>query len=68
MRFCRAMGIYIVRIDAQRKVSAFSRQADELDAVLGLAVDAPRRLLYAISTKVPMASRWPPTAHGCMSP
>jgi hypothetical protein len=40
----------IVRIDAQRRATDFSRAGDGLDAVLGLAVDAQRRLLYAVST------------------
>jgi hypothetical protein len=37
----------IIRIDADAAVSNF---ADRLDPVLGIAVDSPRRVLYAVST------------------
>lgn len=40
----------IVRIDATREVSDFAGGAIGLDAVLGVAVDAPRRHLFAVST------------------
>jgi len=40
----------IVRIDAARQVSDFAGRAAGLDAVLGVAVDAPRRHLFAVST------------------
>src|SRR5471032_1684252 len=37
----------IVRIDADASVRDF---ADRLDPILGIAVDSPRRILYAVST------------------
>ena len=40
----------IVAIDRRGRTRAFSGAADGLDTVLGLAVDARRRLLYAVST------------------
>jgi len=40
----------IVAIDRRGKTRDFSRAEDGLDAVLGLAVDGRRRLLYAVST------------------
>jgi sugar lactone lactonase YvrE len=40
----------IVAIDKRGKVRDFSGPDDGLDTVLGLAVDARRRLLYAVST------------------
>ncbi|HSN20911.1 MAG TPA: SMP-30/gluconolactonase/LRE family protein [Usitatibacter sp.] len=40
----------IVRVDASEQVSDFASGAAGLDAVLGVAVDAPRRRLYAVST------------------
>lgn len=40
----------IVRVDASQQVSDFAGGAIGLDAVLGVAVDAPRRRLYAVST------------------
>jgi hypothetical protein len=40
----------ILRIDAQGAVTDFAGAAADLDAVLGLAVDGPRRRLYAVST------------------
>lgn len=40
----------IVRVDADRKVTSFADASANLDAILGLAVDAPRRVLYAVST------------------
>lgn len=41
-------GVY--RVDANGRLVAFSRAADDLDAVLGLAADAKRRRLYVVST------------------
>ncbi|HEX3098910.1 MAG TPA: SMP-30/gluconolactonase/LRE family protein [Usitatibacter sp.] len=43
-------GHRIVRIDENREESEFAGPAAGLDAVLGLAVDAPRRRLYAVTT------------------
>ncbi|MEH6461341.1 hypothetical protein [Chitinimonas sp. JJ19] len=40
----------IVVVDAKGRTKDFSRKTDKLDAVLGLAVDAPRGVLYAVST------------------
>lgn len=40
----------IVRVGPGKLVADFSKPADGLDYVLGLAVDSPRRRLYAIST------------------
>ena len=40
----------IVRIDAQQHVEEFAGAAADLDSVLGLAVDSPRHMLYAVST------------------
>lgn len=40
----------IVRIDSFNAVTQFAGSAAGLDSVLGLAVDAPRRILYAVST------------------
>ena len=40
----------ILRIDAEQHVTEFAGSSADLDAVLGLAVDAPRRRLYAVST------------------
>jgi sugar lactone lactonase YvrE len=41
----------IVRIDgATQSVQTFAGAEANLDAILGLAVDAPRRILYAVST------------------
>jgi DNA-binding beta-propeller fold protein YncE len=40
----------IVRVEWGNAVSDFTRATANLDAVLGLAVDAPRRTLYAVST------------------
>lgn len=40
----------IVRIDPTGRVSEFAGRAADLDYVLGLAVDVPRRVLYAVST------------------
>ena len=40
----------IVVVDRSGKTRDFSRAEDGLDAVLGLAVDGRRRLLYAVST------------------
>ena len=40
----------IVRIEWGNAVSDFTRADANLDSVLGLAVDSPRRLLYAVST------------------
>jgi DNA-binding beta-propeller fold protein YncE len=40
----------IVRIGAGGAASEFSAPSDGLDHVLGLAVDSPRRILYAVST------------------
>jgi hypothetical protein len=40
----------ILRIDASHAVSEFAGAAADLDHVLGLAVDGPRRRLYAVST------------------
>ena len=41
-------GVY--RIDAAGRLKSFSRAEDDLDAILGLAIDAKRRRLYAVST------------------
>jgi hypothetical protein len=43
-------GHRIVRVDENRDESGFAGPAAGLDAVLGLAVDAPRRRLYAVTT------------------
>ena len=40
----------ILRVHPDRSVSEFAGAAASLDAVLGLAVDGPRRTLYAVST------------------
>lgn len=40
----------IVRVGPGRKVTDFSKPSDGLEYVLGLAIDAPRGRLYAIST------------------
>ncbi len=40
----------IVRLEAYGHMSEFAGAAAQLDAVLGLAVDGPRRVLYAVST------------------
>lgn len=40
----------IVQVDEAGKVTPFSQDSDDLDAILGLAVDAPRGRLLAIST------------------
>jgi sugar lactone lactonase YvrE len=40
----------IVRVNAERAVGEFAGASAGLDAILGLAVDAPRRTLYAVST------------------
>ena len=40
----------IVRVGPGKLVADFSKPADRLDYVLGLAVDSPRRRLYAVST------------------
>ncbi|HUR60375.1 MAG TPA: SMP-30/gluconolactonase/LRE family protein [Opitutaceae bacterium] len=40
----------ILRIGPDRAVTEFAGERAGLDAVLGLAVDAPRRTLYAVST------------------
>ena len=40
----------IVRVGPGRAVADFSKPADRLDYVLGLAIDSPRRRLYAVST------------------
>jgi hypothetical protein len=40
----------ILRIDADQHVTEFAGAAADLDAVLGIAVDSPRRRLYAVST------------------
>lgn len=40
----------IVTLDAQGRQEDWSRAEDRLDAVLGLRVDLPRRLLWAVST------------------
>lgn len=40
----------ILTVDRRGRTKDFSRPQDELDAVLGLAVDAKRKRLYAVST------------------
>src|SRR5206468_1872492 len=40
----------ILRIDAQGVATQFAGIEADLDAVLGVAVDSPRRRLYAVST------------------
>jgi hypothetical protein len=40
----------IFRVAGESSLHALSRPSDDLDAVLGLRIDAKRRLLYAIST------------------
>jgi len=40
----------ILRVNEMQNVSEFAGRESKLDAVLGLAVDAPRRILYAVST------------------
>lgn len=40
----------VFRVDAAGRAIPFSRKEDGLDAVLGIAVDAKRRRLYAVST------------------
>jgi hypothetical protein len=40
----------VFRIDAAGRTAPFSRAEDDLDAILGLAIDAKRRRLYAVST------------------
>ena len=40
----------IVQVEADGAVSEFAGAAAKLDEVLGLALDAPRRVLYAVST------------------
>ncbi|MGZ5583861.1 MAG: SMP-30/gluconolactonase/LRE family protein [Usitatibacter sp.] len=45
----------IVRVGFGNALSEFAPRQEGLDCVLGLAVDAPRRLLYAVSTSAPTA-------------
>ena len=40
----------VVRIDGDGNVSDFVREGTGMDSVLGVAVDSPRRVLYAVST------------------
>lgn len=40
----------IYQVDLQGRARALSRPDDDLDAILGLAIDAQRRLLFAVST------------------
>jgi SMP-30/gluconolaconase/LRE-like protein len=40
----------ILRIDSSNAVTEFAGAAADLDAILGIAVDGPRRRLYAVST------------------
>ncbi|HUQ29435.1 MAG TPA: hypothetical protein VM051_12630 [Usitatibacter sp.] len=40
----------IVRVGFGNAVTEFSPRAEGLDSILGLAVDAPRRILYAVGT------------------
>jgi hypothetical protein len=40
----------ILRIDGNHAVTEFAGAAADLDAILGIAVDGPRRRLYAVST------------------
>jgi hypothetical protein len=40
----------ILRIDSHHAVSEFAGASADLDSVLGIAVDGPRRRLYAVST------------------
>lgn len=40
----------ILRIDSSNAVTEFAGDSADLDAVLGIAVDGPRRRLYAVST------------------
>lgn len=40
----------IVRVDEEGAITDFAGISGDLDAVLGLAVDSPRRILYAVST------------------
>ncbi len=40
----------IYRVDDARGISEFAGAGADLDQVLGLAVDAPRRILYAVTT------------------
>jgi len=40
----------VMRVDPDRSVSEFAGEDARLDQVLGLAVDAPRRILYVVST------------------
>jgi len=40
----------VFRIDAAGRLTPLSRTKDDLDAILGLAIDAKRRRLYAVST------------------
>jgi hypothetical protein len=40
----------IVRVDPTGRVSEFAGAAADLDHVLGLTIDLPRRILYAVST------------------
>ena len=40
----------VFRIDAAGRLTPFSHTEDDLDAILGLAIDAKRRRLYAVST------------------
>jgi tetratricopeptide (TPR) repeat protein len=42
----------ILRIDAAHTVTEFAGAGADLDQVLGLAIDSPRRRLYAVSTSV----------------
>jgi sugar lactone lactonase YvrE len=46
----------ILSVDARGRVREWSRPADRLDAVLGLAVDAPRDRLCAVSHHTPTAA------------
>jgi hypothetical protein len=40
----------VFRVDTAGRTAPFSRAEDDLDAILGLAIDAKRRRLYAVST------------------
>lgn len=40
----------VMRVDAEHQVKEFAGEDARLDSVLGLAVDAPRRILYVVST------------------
>lgn len=49
----------ILAVDRNGRARDFSQPGDGLDAVLGLAVDAPRKVLYAVSSNALLAGATP---------